>query len=131
MKILGFNFTKIGIEKLKEVSSKVKVNTKIDITSINEVKEGILKADFIYEVIYNPEIANISLKGNIFLLIEDNELSKEIVKNWKDNKDKKINSFKVSIFNLILRKANIKALDLEEQVGLMPHMPLPSFKAKD
>ena len=131
MKILGFNFTKIGIEKLKEVSSKVKVNTKIDISSINEVKEGILKADFVYEIIYNPEIANIKLEGNLFLLVEDNNLSKEIAENWKNSKDKKINSFKVSIFNLILRKANIKALDLEEQVGLMPHMPLPSFKAKD
>ena len=34
----------------------------------------------------------------------------------------------IALFNIILRKANVKALELEEQIGLPLHIPLPTLK---
>ena len=36
--------------------------------------------------------------------------------------------FRILLFNIILRKANIKALELEEQMNLTLHIPLPTLK---
>ena len=43
MKLLGFNFTKIHVEKFKERVEGLKIGTRIDVSEINEAKAGILK----------------------------------------------------------------------------------------
>ena len=46
MRVIGFNFTKISIEKTKEPSDvieKLSTNTKIDLPEIREIKSDILK----------------------------------------------------------------------------------------
>ena len=129
MKLLGFNFEKISIERLKNSQGEIKIKSNIDISEIKEMKADFLKSqenplqiDFVYSVDYEPEVARIELKGTIILSVEEQQ-SKEILKDWK--KKKTSEDFRQVVFNLILRKATIRALELEDEMNLPPHMPMP------
>ena len=135
MKLMGFNFTKISVEKIGPLSKNWKIDTSINIESIDEVKNEMLKSKeaflsikFNYSINYVPQIANINLIGNITISM-DSKLIKEILKDWKDKKIK--NETKLLIFNAILRKANVKAIQLEEEMNLPIHFQMPSLKAKE
>ena len=57
------------------------------------------------------------------MIAMDSKEVKDVLKEWKD---KKLNeSFRISIFNIILRKASVKALQLEEDINIPPHFSLP------
>ena len=132
MKVIGFNFTKISIEKFSDNFSKINLKTNIDISEINEIKAGsfkikeeIIGVKFNYVVEYEPNIAKLEFSGSILFAV-DSKLIKEILKAWKD----KIifEEFKIPLFNIILKKANIKSIQLEEELNLPLHVPLPSLK---
>ena len=139
MKVVGFNFTRISIERLegsKESKEKVSINTNIDIPEISEVKsdillnseEGFIGAKFNYGVNYDPKMAKVILEGKILISLDKNSM-KEILDSWKD---KKLPSdFKLFLFNVVLKKSTLKALQLEEELNLPLHMPLPSFKKEE
>lgn len=132
MKVVGFNFTKISVEKLKESISDLKIKTGIEVPEINQVKANILKGKeelievkFTYNVNYTPDIAKIELEGGIVFSLEP-KLAKEVLKDWKK---KKVNEdFKIGLFNIISRKSSLKALELEDELNLPLHIPMPSFK---
>lgn len=138
MKVVGFNFSKINIERIKnslDSKEKLKVNTSIDIPEINEVKSHILKtkdqvisANFNYKINYDPEFAKIEIEGNVLITVEPKK-AKEILKQWKDKKMPE--DFKTFLFNVIIKKSTLKALYLEEELDLPLHMPLPSIKKKE
>lgn len=135
MRIIGFNFTKISTEKLKEASElkeQLKISTQIDVPELTEVKPHILKtkeelvgAKFTYRVNYDPGFAKVELEGRILIAIEP-KIAKEILKQWK--KKKMPEDFRLFLFNVILKKSSLKALHLEEELNLPLHMPMPSFK---
>ena len=61
------------------------------------------------------------------MFVRDNSKKiKEILKQWKNKKISE--DFKIPLFNLILRKSNVKTLELEEEMGLPLHIPLPHLK---
>lgn len=131
MKLAGFNFTKINAEKKKDSFKDLKLETKIDIEEIKEIKSNFLKSKdsfltvkFSYDIDYQPEVANISFKGNILLAVDSKKL-KDILKDWKDKKIS--DEFRLIVFNLILKKSTIKALQLEEELNLPTHFRLPSI----
>ncbi len=131
MRVIGFNFKKMNIEKFKENPGNLKFNNKIDISSIEplksdflKIKDDLLKIDYIYSVSYEPEIAKLELNGEILISVEP-KMAKEILKDWKDKQTSE--EFRVFLFNVILRKSNIKALQMEDDLGLPPHIPMPSL----
>jgi len=131
MRVIGFNFTKINIERFKDRIDKIKFNTKIDILSIEplkteflKTKEDIIKIDFNYSVSYEPDYAKLELAGNVLFSI-DSKMARELLKGWKNKTISE--EFRISLFNVILRKSNIKALQLEDEMGLPLHLPLPSL----
>ena len=132
MRVVGFNFTKISIEKLKESVEGLKTNTEIEVPEIKEIKsdiwktkEDIIEAKFEYKVKYEPGFADINLSGRI-LIAADPKIVKDILKQWK--KKKISEDFRIFLFNIILRKSALKALYLEDELNLPLHMPMPSFK---
>jgi hypothetical protein len=132
MKILGINFTKINAEKTSSKIKDVKVNTNIDISKISEVKSNFLNSDekilginFTNIINYDPNFAKIELKGNILISV-DSDLFEKVLKQWKDKKIPE--DFRVTLFNLILKKSSLKALQLEEELNIPFHIPLPSIK---
>ncbi len=131
MRLIGFNFEKMSAERFKDTVENLKFNVKLDISAINplksdflKTKEELLKIDFIYSVLYEPEFAKVELTGNIILSVEP-RIAREVLKGWKDKQTSE--EFRIFMFNIILRKSNIKTLQLEEELGLPPHIPLPSL----
>jgi len=135
MKILGFNLTKINVEKFKDKVENLKINTQIDVAEISEVKsdffktkEEILAVKFTYGLNYEPEFAKLEFSGNIVLSL-DSKTARNVLKQWKDKKMPE--EFRLTLFNIILRKSSLKALQLEEDMNLPIHMQLPSLRAQD
>ena len=135
MKILGLNFTKLNAEKFSTETKGVKIGTHIDLSEIREVKsdifsskEKVLGVKFIYEIDYEPNFAKIKLAGNILVSVDDSRISK-ILEGWK-TKDLP-EEFRLGIFNLILKKSSLKALQLEEELNIPLHIAMPFLKVQD
>jgi hypothetical protein len=135
MRIIGFNFNKINIEKFSDKIEKLKINTNINISEINEMeldlfktKEQFIRVKFTYNIDYEPKIAKIELVGNIVFGAES-KIIKDVLKQWEGKKIPE--DFKIILFNVILRKSNLKALQLEEELNLPLHVSLPSLKKQE
>ena len=135
MRIAGFNFKKISVEKLSERVEELKIDTKIDILDIKNIRSDLVKTkdellgvEFAYTVDYAPNFAKIEFIGNIVFTVEFKE-GREVLKQWKDKQMP--DNFKMNLFNIIIRKSNIKALELEDEMNLPLHIPFPSLKAKE
>ncbi len=135
MKIIGFNFTKINVEKFSQKAKDLKVNTKIDVSDIDSVNsdifkgdEGILGVKFTHIINYDPDFAKIEFAGSVIVSLNSKK-AKEVLKQWKDKTMP--DDFKVFIFNFILRKSSLKALQLEEEVNLPLHIKFPQLGLKE
>ncbi len=131
IKLLGFNFTSINAEKNPNFEGKLEIKQNINIADVEKykttsTKKEALKVDFVYDVVYT-DLGNISLKGTMFLSL-DAKTQKEVLKGWKDKKiPEKIN---LAFLNIIIHKSTIKALALEDDLGLPPHIQLPRIKSQ-
>ena len=132
MKLLSFNFIKISIEKFLDNLKDLKINTGVDILDIKPVKsdffklkEELIGITFNYNINYDPGIAKLDFKGNLILSL-DSKTSKEVLKQWKEQKIPE--EFRLTLFNIILRKSSLKAIQFEEEFNLPLHIPLPSIR---
>ena len=132
MKLVGFNFNKIGVERMKNDLKDLKISTSINLKDIKEIKADLVKSKdvllsvaFNYFINYDPKIAKIDFEGSMTIVI-DSKLGKEILKDWKKKVVKE--EIRLALFNAILMKSNIKALELEEEINLPPHFQMPSLK---
>lgn len=134
MKLAGFNFTKINAEINGPMEKEAKINSSIDISNIEEIKGGIftkeqlIKISFKYSINYKPEYAKIELDG-VVVISGESKVVKEILNDWKEKKLSE--EVRMGIFNLIIKKAGIKALQLEDEMGLPYHMPFPSLRKQE
>jgi len=133
MKLIGFNLTKMDLEKKSDNLKDLKISTSIDILDVKEVKSDFLNSSgslmgvkFEYLINYEKDIAFLKFYGNIVVSMDPKQAD-EITSKWKDKKLPE--GFKLAIFNIILRKSTIKALQFEEELNLPLHMPFPSFKS--
>lgn len=131
MRLVGFDFKKISVERFKDQAEDLKFNTKVDISTIDTIKsdifrskEELLKVEFLFSVMYEPEFAKIEITGSIILAVEP-RIAREVLRGWKDKQTSE--EFRIFMFNIILRKSNIKALQLEDELGLPLHIPLPTL----
>jgi len=135
MRIVGFSLTKSSIEKIKELEGKFKVTSQIDLKDVKEEKaspvqgQDVVRFDFTYNINYEPDFAKVNFNGFITAIVDKKE-TKNIIDNWKKNKSV-VSDDKMNMFNLIFQKCNIKALALEEDHGLPPHIRLPTLKAEE
>ena len=132
MQIIGFNLNKISIERKEKQQGKleIKQNINIDDISKDEINisdKEIVKINFTFSVDYSPDFARVELKGQAVLLPEAEEL-KEVLKEWK--KKQVSDKFRVPLFNFIMGKCNIKALELEDELNLPLHIPMPRLSPK-
>lgn len=135
MRLMGFNFTKMDLEKKSDNLKDLKVTTGIDILEVKEADSDFLKSSdqlivvkFEYLVKYETDVAVLKFGGALVVSVEPKQ-AKEILKQWKDKKIPE--DFRLSVFNIILKKSSLKALQFEEEFNLPPHIPLPSFKAQE
>ena len=130
MTIVGFNFSKIRVEKKQSAKGKININNNIGITNVEESKLSLgnskakgLKFTFDFDTKYEPKIGLISLTGDVVYIGEAKDID-DILKSWK--KDKKVpKEVMTSILNTVLNKCNIQALILSQQINLPSPIPLP------
>ncbi|MDP2628600.1 MAG: hypothetical protein Q8P15_01735, partial [Nanoarchaeota archaeon] len=132
---LGFNFRRISAEKFSDSLARIKINSNLDIIDIKEISSDILKGDdeilsidFKYKIGYDPEIAKLEFEGTLLISVEKGK-SKEILKEWENKK--MLEELKMPLFNLIIKKSSIKALQLEEEMNIPFHLPLPTVRKAD
>ena len=133
---MGFGFTKISIEKAEsKKEEKVEISTNIDLSEIKEIESKLLKTDdkilsikFKYGVNYNPGLASVAFEGGLLIALPKKNAEK-IMKEW-ENKNIP-DEFKVSVFNFILKKSNLKALQLEDEMNLPSHISMPSLRKSE
>lgn len=147
MRIIGFNTTRIHGLKQKEIP-RSSINTDILFTNIEKESFEMLKdaeaikASFRFAIMFRePEKREqdkkseksdksenqneVSFEGSILLALEKDE-AKEFIKSWKK---KEIPKDKVlPLYNFILKKCSVRALQLEEELGLPSHIPFPQIK---
>lgn len=135
MPFIGFNFDKIEASKnTDEIKGNINVKHNLNIIDVKEQeitvdkKQNVLKFVFEFKLDYEPKIGMINIIGNM-MYVDDQKKLKEIVQGWK--KEKKLpQELMQGLFNTILTKANIKALNLAQDINLPPHLPLPKIEAK-
>src|SRR3989344_5943337 len=120
MQIIGFNFTKIIIEKEDKPHGKLSVNQNINIKDVKKEKVTIsvidaLKIKFNLTIDYSDNYAKIEFEGNIIILPEKEE-AKQFIDAWVDKKVPE--NVRIPLFNFIMNKCNIKALYLEDELAL-------------
>ncbi|NCO11852.1 hypothetical protein CO038_03635 [Candidatus Pacearchaeota archaeon CG_4_9_14_0_2_um_filter_39_13] len=131
IQILGFSFSKISAEKfdsnLPKGPKQRKITTNIKFTEIEKenfalINEETIRVSFNFSVVYEPKHAEITFNGTIMLRM-DKEDSKRVMKEWK--KRKILPEIQIPLFNIVLNKCTVRALQLEEELNLPTHMPLP------
>lgn len=133
MAIVGFNFTKISVEKLSDIKGKINISNNVAIVSVEKTelslgtdKQGVLKFGFEFTSKYDPKVGAIELKGDVLYLDNPKNITM-IVEEWKKNK-KIPNNIMTNLLNNILNKCNIEALILSKDINLPPPIPLPKVK---
>lgn len=135
MQIVGFNLDKMLIERLENITGKFKVTSKINMKDLKEEKvspvqgKEILRLEFEYSIDYEPKLAEIRFKGSLIIMGDPKDV-KEAVADWK-KKGNIMTDLKVRIYNTIFHKCNLKALELEDDFGLPPHIVLPQIKPEE
>ena len=156
MQVIGFNFTRIAGEKFPTFKQ-CPITTNIEITDLQKEDVALLKDqeavkfNFTYSLIYEdqkPEADNppeepqepkkeeaktdpharIDLSGNITFTTSKEEL-KEIQDSWKTKQIPQ--GTQLPLYNLILRKSAVKTLQLQEELSLPSHLPLPKIAPKE
>lgn len=132
MKIIGLTLKKILVEQKEAIKGKLEIKAGLSISDIQKEElslsdKSTLKIDFTYSVDYSPNVALVEIKGSIITIDEKDE-SKSILADWKDKKI--VDSVRIPLFNFIMSKCNIKALQLEDELGLPLHIPMPKLGIK-
>ena len=132
MRIIGFNLTKILVQKKETLKNKVQVNQNIDIKDVFEEKIPItdnkaLKVKFNLIINYSDDYAKLEFEGSVLMLPEKDEL-KKFLESWKDKKIPE--EMRIPLFNFIMNKCNVKALYLEDEMSLPFHIPMPRITSE-
>jgi hypothetical protein len=127
--VLAFNFTKISAQKYQGFEGEIKINPNINIASIEKhelklLKQDAVKIKFSFNVNYK-DLADVNLDGDLILRV-DSKTQKDLIKGWKDkNLDGELQT---GIINLIMQKSSIRAIEIEDEMGLPIHIQIPKLQ---
>jgi hypothetical protein len=129
LKLMGSRLIQISGKRKPEFDGKLAIDTNIKITNIEQMKDSkeAIKVEYDFNIDYG-DLGSIELKGMLFFHTSSKSI-KNLTKSWKE---KKFDSAEhVKITNVIIQKATVKALEIEEELGLPMHIRLPSIKPKE
>ncbi len=132
MAIVGFNFTKINVEKKAAIAGKISIDNNVAIKNVSEIdlavgaaKQKGIQVLFEFTSKYKPDIGGMLFTGEILFMAEPKKQD-EILKGWK--KDKKLPKDVMSeLINSALSRCNIEALILSRDIALPPPIPMPKL----
>jgi len=133
MAIVGFNFTKILVEKKSGIKGKVDIKNNVSVKNVESEdlplgnsKNKALKFSFEFSSEYSPAMGQILFNGEL-LYMSDPSSQDDILKSWKKSKEVPKDTLS-EILNTILMRCNVEALVLSRDVNLPPPIPMPKVQ---
>jgi hypothetical protein len=106
---------------IKKPIPPIQIATNINMVSVERKPDGSVEVPFVLTIVYNPSIAQISLKGTAYVIGEKTEIDK-IVKDYEDKKPPP--SIVVqSISNVVF----IESVLISRTLNIPPPIPLPQI----
>ncbi len=99
----------------------IQINTNINIVGMEKKQDESLEVPFILSIIYNPSIAQLSLKGTAYVLGEKEEIN-QILKDY-DQKKPPAPIIMQSISNVVF----IESVLISRTLNIPPPIPLPQI----
>ena len=133
MRVISFGLTKQFAEKLSEPDANFTVNNGINIKDIQKVKVDFIKDEeslnfsFEFRISYDKDIAKIVFNGNILVAL-DKKSASDIIKSWSDKKIPDL--VRVPLFNFIMARCTVKAMQFEDDFNLPKHIQIPQFRGQ-
>ncbi|MFH1133969.1 MAG: hypothetical protein V1735_05740 [Nanoarchaeota archaeon] len=135
MAIVGFNLTKLSVERAETLKGKISIANNVSIKdiedadlSLGDAKQRGLKFIFEFSSKFEPEFASIVMHGNVLFLAEAAKVT-SLLDGWR--KSKKIpQEVMTEVLNVVLTKCNIEALMLSRDFNLPSPVPLPKVEAQ-
>ncbi|MBD3259254.1 hypothetical protein GF371_01325 [Candidatus Woesearchaeota archaeon] len=135
MSIVGFNFTKINAEKKEGAKGKINIKNNVIIKDVVEQSMSLgakdtkaMRVDFQFVSEYQPSLGNITIDSSIVALRPASEIA-QIIKDWNETKQLPAELIE-QLFSYVLRRCNIKAIMLAEDLNLPSPVPLPRVETK-
>jgi hypothetical protein len=128
MRVVGFSLHRILVERKEKFEQVPKINQNIDIKEVIKEKNPITNSEtviikFNFVITYSEDFAKLEFEGNVVLLPEKTDELNSFIKAWKSKKIPE--ESRAPLFNFIMNKCNVKALDLEDDLSLPLHIPMP------
>ena len=129
--LLAAKLTKVEGTRNPDFSGKLSMTSNIKIKEIEKhkapaAKNEALKVSYVFTIDYS-DLGKVEIEGILYLGAE-NKVIKEILKTYEA---KKFDTPELlTIMNLIVQKASIRAFEIEEELQLPIHIKLPSLSAK-
>lgn len=134
MTIVGFNFTKMLVEKSSNAKGQINISNNVAIKEAKEIDVSLgsasqkaVRFDFEFISSYDPNLGKILLEGEI-VYMEDEKKVKEVIESWEKNK-KVPTELMTQLLNNILNKCNVQALIMSRDINLPPPIPLPKVQS--
>jgi hypothetical protein len=99
----------------------IQINTNINVVGMEKKQDETLEVPFVLSIIYNPSIAQLSLKGNAFVAGEKEEVDK-ILKDYEQKKPPTPIIIQ-SISNVVF----IESVLISRTLNIPPPIPLPQI----
>ncbi|AFL95793.1 hypothetical protein CL1_1596 [Thermococcus cleftensis] len=138
MPVLGFNITKVEMEKLGVSAPsgqiEVRLSPKVKEMRLGEIRTPTGKMNgievlFRYEIDYNPRIAQGAIEGAILYLPPQKDKIDEILGLWED--EKKIDPVTFAeVVNFITKEVSPMLMLLAKEMRLPYHIPIPRVEVK-
>ena len=128
IKLIGSKFTKVSAERNPKFSGKLSIDQNIKILDVEKSQEAkdAIKTTYSFSVDYK-ELGKVDVEGTLFISA-DQKTTKVLLRQWK-NKALDTPEY-IAITNAIIQKASIRAIELEEEMGLPIHLRLPTLSPK-
>ena len=107
--------------EIKKPVPPIQINTNINLVGMEKKSDGSVDVPFVLTIIYNPSIAQISLKGSAYVTGDKSEIDKVL----KDYEDKKPPPPLIvqSISNVVF----IESVLISRTLNVPPPIPLPQI----
>jgi hypothetical protein len=135
MAVLGFNYTKLLAEKKQPAKGKLSVNNNVSITDVEEEdlnfsdEKNALKVSFKYKSTYKPDVADLTIEGNI-IYVNDQKATEDLLEAWDDNNSLPKDVMR-EVINFALSKCNVQAIIMARDINVPSPIRMPRVEADE
>jgi hypothetical protein len=99
----------------------IQINTNINVVGMEKKQDESLEVPFVLSIVYNPSIAQLSLKGNAYVMGDKNEVD-QVLKDYEQKKPPAPIVMQ-SISNVVF----IESVLISRTLNIPPPIPLPQI----